>query len=124
MGKSVIAVVAGSLVFLVPAVAFFKWTGQDPREGATPTFMMGALAWGIVCAVAGGWTAARMAQARETLHGALVGGVIAAMALISMYLSRNGSWWTQLAALIVLAPFAILGGFVRSLLTGPSVFTE
>ena len=105
-------------------MAFFRWTGQDPSSGATPTFMMGAFAWGIVCSVAAGWTAAKVAQRHETLHGALVGGVIAILALISMYLSRDGAWWTEIAAIVIFAPFAILGGFVRSLMTGPSAFTE
>ena len=112
------------MVFLLPALAFFQFTGQDPGAGATPTFMMGAFAWGIVCSVAGGWTAARIARRHETLHGALVAGLIAILALISMYAGRNGAWWTQIAAIVVFAPFAILGGFVRSLVTGPSAFTE
>jgi len=124
MGRSVYAVVVGGLVFLVPSIGFFQFTGQDPHEGATPTFMMGALAWGIVCSVAAGWVAAKVARQRETLHGAMVGCVIAILAMVSMYLSRNGSWWTQLAALLVFSPFAILGGFIRSLITGPSAFTE
>jgi hypothetical protein len=124
MGRSIFAVFAGYLIFALPSVAFFRFTGQDPHAGATPTFMMGAFAWGIVCSVAAGWTAAKIAQRRETLHGALVAGVIAIFALASMYLSRQGAWWTQIAAMLVFAPFAILGGFVRSLVTGPSAFTE
>ena len=124
MGRSVFAVIVGYLVFLLPAAAFFRLTGQDPRAGATPTFMMGALAWGIICSVGAGLVAGKIARRSETLHGALVGGLIVSLALASMYLSREGAWWTQIAAIVLFAPFALLGGFIRSLITGPSVFTE
>jgi hypothetical protein len=47
---------------------------------------------------------------RPSAHAAAVAVVIAAGALLSIFLDPSGAHWTHLAAAVVMAPCAWLGG--------------
>jgi hypothetical protein len=110
MLRSIGAVVAGYFVFAASAVLVFQLTGQDPHAPATLPFKVASIVWGAVFAMVGGWLAAHVSVRRPAMHGAIVAIVIAVLAAASMVADPGGARWSQLAALIVMAPCAWLGG--------------
>jgi hypothetical protein len=120
--RSVIAVVAGYLIFAASAVALFKLSGQDPHAPASIGFMVLSIVYGIVFAALGGFVTAWLAKRYEFEHGLAVASVIAAIGAASLLTSAgNGAKWTQLAALLVMAPSALAGGWYRARQVGESL---
>jgi hypothetical protein len=113
--RSVIAVVAGYLVFFASAIALFKITGQDPHAPASTAFMVLGILYGVAFAALSGFVAAWLAKRYEFEHSLGVASVIAAVGAASLLTRPGGDvGWTQLAALLVMAPSAIAGGWFRA----------
>ncbi len=112
MVRSIGAVAAGYLVFAASAVLLFQLSGQPPHQPASLRFEIAAIVWGAVFALVAGWLTARIAGRRPATHAAVVAGLIALGAAGSMLADRSGAMWSQLAAVVVMAPCAWLGGLV------------
>jgi len=114
MVRSVIAVAVGCVVFSASALALFRISGQDPHSPADVSFMAASVAYGIFFAALAGFLAAWLAKRWEFEHSLAVACLIAVGGAISL-LTRpaQGAMWTQLAALLVMAPSAMLGGYMR-----------
>lgn len=114
MVRSVLAVVCGYVAFALPAVVFFQVSGRDPHEAAPVAFMGVSIAFGVVTALAGGAVAAWLAPRKPAVHAMAVAAMIAGGALASMAAgSAAGARWTQVSALLVFTPCAVLGGWLR-----------
>src|SRR4051812_42263879 len=105
MLRSLGAVVAGYFVFAVSAVLLFQLSGQAPHAAAPLAFEVASVVWGAVFAMVGGWLAAHVARHRPVAHAAGVAAVIALGAVASLLFS-TGARWSQLSAIIVMAPSA------------------
>jgi peptidoglycan/LPS O-acetylase OafA/YrhL len=115
MARSILAVVVGYLIFALSAFAFFQISGQRPHEAAPITIMVGSIVVGMAFALIGGYVGARLARRRPLAHGIAVAAVLALGAAISLLSTLGkGAVWSQLAALVLMAPCAILGGWLRS----------
>jgi nitrate/nitrite transporter NarK len=114
MLRSAGAVIAGYFVFAASAVLLFQLSGQDPHADLAFSFKLASTIWGAVFALVGGWLAAHVSVRRPATHAAAVAAVIAAGALLSLALDRSGARWSQLAALLVMAPCAWLGGVLAA----------
>lgn len=115
MLRSVSGVVVGYLVFAIPAILLFRVTGRDPHAPATVAFALLSIVFGTVVAFAGGYVAGVIGKKAPIWHSAAVGIVLALVAVVSMVLQRGqGALWTQVAAILVMAPSAALGGFLRA----------
>ena len=114
MARSVIAIIVGYLIFAVSAFAFFQISGQPPHQAAPIPVMLESIACGMVFALLGGYVAARFARRRPLAHGVAVAVVLALGAAISLLgtLGR-GAVWSQVAALLLMAPCAVFGGWLR-----------
>lgn len=112
--RSIGAVLCGYLLFALSAVLLFHFAGRDPHAPASPAFIILTTIYGILFAALGGYVAARIAGRLELLHTAVLAGVIALLALISLIVELGkGSVWSQVAALLFMAPAALLGAMVR-----------
>jgi hypothetical protein len=109
MVRSLGAVAAGYLVFGSSAALLFQMSGQLPHEQAPVGFKIGSIVWGAVFALVAGWLTARIAVRRPATHAAVLAGVIALGAVVSLA-AAPGAKWSQLSALAVMAPCAWLGG--------------
>jgi hypothetical protein len=109
MLRSIGAVAAGYLVFGSSAALLFQLSGQAAHDQATAGFKIGSIIWGAVFALVAGWLTARIAVRRPATHAAILAGVIALGAIISLA-AAPGAKWSQLSALAVMAPCAWLGG--------------
>jgi peptidoglycan/LPS O-acetylase OafA/YrhL len=112
--KSFLAIPAGYLVFGLSAVALFQLAHVDPHVQPGVGFMIGSSVYGVVFALAAGYTAARIAGRRELMNAGAVAAIIALLALISI-VAQPGltTYWSQIAAIVLMAPSAVLGGWLR-----------
>ena len=114
MLRSVVAVVTGYLLFGLSAFAFFSLSGHDPHAPASAPFMVISVVYGLVFSVAGGYVAALIAGRLEIEHAFAVATLVAAIGAASYIAEAPGeSKWTQLSAILIIAPVAILGGYLR-----------
>jgi len=112
--RSVIAVVVGYLVFATSAVALFQFSGHDPHSSDNMGFMMFSIFYGFFFATLAGFLAALIGGRYEIEHSLAVASLIAAAGAASLLMrSTLGVIWTQLAALLVMAPSAMAGGYLR-----------
>src|SRR6185312_7442186 len=94
MLRSIGAVAAGYLVFGASAALLFQLSGQAPHEAAPFAFKIASIIWGAVFA--------------------LVAALIALGALISLLARPSDAIWSQVSALVVMAPCALIGGAISS----------
>src|SRR5450432_16820 len=114
MARSSLAVVVGYLIFALSAFAFFQVTGQPPHQAAPLPIMLGSIALGMTSALLGGYVAAWIARRRPLAHGVAVAAVLALGATVSLLGTLGkGAVWSQVAALALMAPCAVLGGWLR-----------
>jgi hypothetical protein len=106
-------ILAGDILFAALSAVMFKVLGRDPHEAADRQFLAASAALGVLFAVAGGYLAATIARKSPVFAGLGVAILIAGGALASILIARPSSMWSQVAAIALLAPAAILGGFVR-----------
>ena len=118
MLRSIGAVAAGYVVFGASAALLFQLSGQDPHAAAPVAFKIATIVWGAVFASVAGWLTARIAVRRPATHAAILAGIIVLGAAVSMAARSNEATWTQAAAIVVMAPCAMLGG-VRASHTRP-----
>jgi len=114
MLRSIGAVAAGYLIFGASAALLFQLSGQAPHEAAPFAFKIASIIWGAVFALVAGWLTARIAGRRPMLHAALVAALIALGALISLLARPSDAIWSQVSALVVMAPCALIGGAISS----------
>ena len=114
IARSILAVAVGYLVFAVSAFAFFQVSGQPPHQAAPLPIMVESIAFGMIFALLGGYIAAWLARRRPVAHGVGVAAVLAIGAAVSLLSTLDkGAVWSQVAALVVMAPCAILGSWLR-----------
>jgi MFS-type transporter involved in bile tolerance (Atg22 family) len=114
MLRSIGAVAAGYIVFGGSAALLFQLSGQAPHDPAPVAFKIASVVWGAVSALVAGWLTARIAVRRPAIHAAVVAALIALGALISLAARPSDAIWSQVSALVVMAPCAWLGGLRAS----------
>ena len=113
--RSIAAVILGYLMFALSAVLSFRISGQAPHAPAkaatTPTRMWASM----IPNGAGGYVAALLAGRKPAAHGIAVALLLALGAAVSLVSTiGHGAIWSQVAALLVMAPGAAFGGWVRA----------
>jgi hypothetical protein len=112
MFRFILAVITGYLVFAVSAALLFQLTGQNPHGTTSLLFGTVSVVYGILWAVAAGWLAATIAPRKALAAGVAVGILIATGAAASLVLERHGRIWSQVSALLLMAPAAGAGGWI------------
>jgi peptidoglycan/LPS O-acetylase OafA/YrhL len=112
MLRSIGAVAAGYVIFGASAALLFQLSGQAPHADAPLAFKIASTIWGAVFALVAGWLTARIAPRRPMTHAAIVAGLIALGALMSIAARPSDALWSQTAALVVMAPCAVIGGVI------------
>ena len=110
--RTVLGVIVGYLVFGICGFLIFELTGHDPhptRVPVTVAFMVGSTIAGMFAALAGGYVAAKLSG--KQLASALVALIITVGAVVSAAFMR-GALWSNIAAAVLMAPTATLGGQV------------
>jgi hypothetical protein len=109
--RTVIGVVVGYIVFGAASVMLFIVSEHRPHDPATVPFMFVATIYGMVAALVGGLIATAISGRPDGRAGAIVAVVIAIGAVISMFtVPAGGQRWSMVAAIVLMAPMAWLGG--------------
>jgi hypothetical protein len=113
--RAFLAVLVGYLIFGFSAVLLFQLAHVDPHQQPGIGFMIGSTVYGVVFAIAAGFTAAHIAGKRKLLNAGVVACIIALLALVSIFAQPGlPSYWSQIAAIVFMAPASILGGWIRA----------
>ena len=112
--RTLLAVVAGYLIFAVSAVLLFHITNVDPHSPAALGVKALTMAYGLASAFFSGFVGGRIAQRTDLVCGIALALVIALGATISMIARPGaGALWTQTAALMLFAPASLAGDWTR-----------
>lgn len=110
--RSALAVGAGDAIFGLSAFLLFRFAERDPHAPAPVEFMIATVAVGVIAAAIGGWVTAGIASHHRREHAGVLGVLIASGALISLVLRPGaGAIWTQIAAVVLMAPAALAGSW-------------
>ena len=111
LARTIVAVTIGYAIFAGSVFALFTLTGLQPNESASTGIMVGSIGYGVAAAMLAGYVAARLAPDRPLMHAAMVGGVIAVAALLSIVTAPpTAATWSKWAAVLIMAPAAMIGG--------------
>jgi hypothetical protein len=120
MVRTMVAVVAAYFIFAVLSIALFAVTGRDAHGVETGWFLVASTLYGIAVAAAAGFIAARIARRSDLWAPTAVAVLIAIGAVVSLVMTPRGvSHWSQWAALLLMAPAAIVGGALALRRRGP-----
>ncbi|HTC57063.1 MAG TPA: hypothetical protein VK706_11680 [Candidatus Sulfotelmatobacter sp.] len=112
--RTVLAVVLGYAIFAFSAVILFRSAHVDPHAPTGFGFGWFTAVYGLVFAVAGGFTAGRIARRRDLVCGIGVAALIATGATLSLIASPGAhARWSQLVALVLCSPSALVGDWMR-----------
>jgi uncharacterized membrane protein YgaE (UPF0421/DUF939 family) len=110
--RSALGVILGYVLFAVAAVGFFRVLGQNPHQSAPFWLMVCSTLYGSAAAFLGAKIAARVAGYKPFAHGVALGVVIAVGATLSLVSTAgHGAIWSQITALLFMAPSASLAGW-------------
>ncbi len=113
MLRSVIAVLAGYLLFVGAAAAFFAVSGHDPHDRSSLVFMLLGTLYGMIFAGLGGFLSVSLATRQKFEHAFAVAFLIAVSGAAAIIGRTGGPVLPQLAGLLTMAPMAMLGGYLR-----------
>lgn len=86
-----------------------------PHAVASVPFMVVSITSGVAFAIAGGYVAGWLAGRRPLAHGVAVAALLALGVGVSLTSTLGrGAVWSQVAALALMAPSAVLGGWLRA----------
>lgn len=112
--RSIVAVIVGYIVFAASAFAVFQLSGQAAHAAASTSFMVISIVSGMLFALAGGYVAGWLAGRRPFAHGVAMAALLATGAAVSLASTLgHGAIWSQVAALVLMAPSAAMGGWLR-----------
>jgi uncharacterized oligopeptide transporter (OPT) family protein len=112
--RTVAGIIVGDVIFAGSAILLFRVAGVDPHSTASPTFIGFSVLYGIIFAALGGFVAGIIGRRPDIISGILLAIVIALGAITSLITSPGaGAIWTQSAALVLMAPAALVGDWIR-----------
>ena len=107
MIRTLVAVLAGYLVFGISAGLLFNVTRHNPKVWPGAGFAILATVYGMVFAYLGGWVASAIANRNPGRHAWMVTATIVTIAILSMILqASSASIWSEVAAVVFMAPAA------------------
>ncbi len=112
--RGAFAVIASYILFAVPGAAIFALTGHEPHAPASVVYMALTTLWGMAFAFSSGYLAALIGGEVARKAPAVLGGLIAFGAILTMLVTpAGGARWSPIAAALFMAPSAVLGGMLR-----------
>ena len=115
IGLSVLGWLVGYLISCISSILFFIVGHISPAKPASTTIMWITAIYGIVFAVIGAVVGANFCRRFALGIGAAVALTIGAVALWSWYSTPGHAHWTQLIAILLMAPAAQFGALFRRL---------
>jgi hypothetical protein len=107
--------VLGYLVFAGSAFLLFRITGHNPHIPASIGFEISSVVYGMLFAWLAGYIASFIGGRPDAIAAWILGCIIAVGAIVSMTMTVVS--WSQITALLFMAPMAVVGGWTYVLRT-------
>ena len=107
--RNIIAVVVGYAVFVISALLLFKLSGVDPHADPSWTLMLSTVIYGILFSFISGILTQVISKSGRLTVNYVLSAIIAGFAAFSLF-KTSGNHYSQLAAIFLFAPAALLGG--------------
>lgn len=122
--RTAVGVIVGYVLFAAASVLLFVMSERQPHDEASLGFMLVATTYGVVAALLCGLMAAAISGRQDARAGVILAVVIGLGAIVSMFtVPEGGSRSSMIAALLLMAPAAWLGGksltILKQQLTNP-----
>jgi hypothetical protein len=114
--RVVSGVILGYMLFAVSAFGLFRITHHNPHAPAGLAFEVGAIVYGVLFAILAGLVASFIGGRRDMLAAKCVAAILALGAMVSMITTVVS--WSQIAALLLMAPAVLLGGWIYRIKVG------
>ena len=112
--RTVAGIIVGDVIFTGSAVLLFRFAGVDPHSMASPTFIGFSILYGIIFAALGGFVAGIIGRRPDVICGIILAAIIALGAITALITRPEpGAIWTHSAALVLMAPAALVGDWIR-----------
>lgn len=121
MVRSILAVIAGSVTWMVTALGMDailmslapQWFGPNGKVYSVP-LMLFMMSYSLLFSVLGGYVAALIARRKEMLHAFVLGVLQLAMGIMAtiQFFDTAPLWW-HLTFLTLLIPASLFGGWLR-----------
>jgi MFS family permease len=117
--RTILGIVLGDVIFAGGSALLLYASKMDPHALAPTRFIVLSSLTGIVMAVAGGFVAGWIGRRADLICGLILAVIIAGGAIASI-IGRlgQGAIWPQLATLLLMAPAALAGDWLRMRKTG------
>jgi phosphatidylglycerophosphate synthase len=109
MGRKILSIIAGYTIFVITALALFKFSGQQPHADPTTAFVILTAIYGAVSSFIAGLVTQIISKTNNLKINYILAFVIAGFATFSL-IKSEGNHWTQLLAIFIFAPVSIIGG--------------
>jgi hypothetical protein len=109
MIRKVTAIIVSYAIFVISALALFKFSGQAPHANPSIGFAVLAAVYGAFFSFIAGFVAQLIAKTIDLKINYVLALIIAGFATFSL-LKTEGHHWTQLFAILIFTPASILGG--------------
>lgn len=111
MIRNILALFAGYAIFVVAAVLLFQISGVDPHSDPSISFLAAVIACGMLSSSTGGFVVQLISTDKKLRINYILALIIAGFAAFS-YFKTTGNHYSQIAAILLFAPFSILGGYI------------
>lgn len=113
--RTIAGIIVGDVIFAGSGVLLFRFAGVDPHSTvAHPTFVSFSILFGVIFAGLAGFVAGMIGQREDIICGILLAAIIAVGAITSLIIRPGAeAIWTQAAALVLMAPAALVGDWIR-----------
>jgi hypothetical protein len=102
-------IILGYLFFELLWRLLFQVTNTDPHAPASISFEAGAVIFGMLFAIAGGFLASFIGGRPHFIAAWIAAALVAVTAIVVMF--RKGPAWPQVTALLFMSPGVVVGGY-------------
>jgi O-antigen/teichoic acid export membrane protein len=114
MIRSILSIISGYLAFSIAVLILWLAFGYGPKEIPPTNFLIFSIFCEAFFSVGCGYLAALIAQRRELLHAGILAAVFVIVGLGTLlFKTHHYPYWVPLSVIIINAPCAFLGGYIR-----------
>ena len=114
MIRSIISIISGYVTFSIAVLILWLTFGYGPKDIPPDNFLIFSIFCEAFFSVGAGYLVGLIAQRRELLHAGILAAIFAIVGLGSLiFKTHQYPYWVALSIILVNAPCALLGGYIR-----------
>jgi hypothetical protein len=118
MIRSIISIITGYVSFSIAVLILWLVFGYGPKDVPPDNFLIFSIFCEAFLSAGSGYLTALIAQHRELLHTGILAAIFVIVGLGSLiFKTYPYPYWVSLSIVIINAPCALLGGYIRQSIT-------